>query len=63
MLYIVIESVISNYVVLVKLNQYFEFPTAKVHTLFIIMKYFPIFLTKFVSHFTLFNPGFPPFSI
>ncbi len=52
MLYSVIESVISNYVVLVKLNRYFEFPTAKVHTLFIIMKYFPDFLTKFVSHFT-----------
>ena len=53
------ENVIFNYNTALKLKHLSKFPTAKVHTLFIIKKYFPRFLTKFVSHFTFFKPGFP----
>ena len=59
MLYIVMENVIFNYNIALKLKHFSEFPTTKVHTLFIIKKYFPRFLTKFVSHFTFFKLGFP----
>lgn len=53
------ENVIFNYNTALKLKHFSEFPTAKVHTLFIIKKYFPRFLTKFVSHFTSLNPDSP----
>ena len=49
------ENVIFNYNTALKLKHLSKFPTAKVHTLFIIKKYFPRFLTKFVSHFTFFS--------